>query len=84
MNKSSSKEYYQELSTNQKDKIFHLITVLADVSKIFNKQKFRSEPGQIYAFKAFQDRLLCFFFEGSKVIITNGFSKKQIRCPQTN
>lgn len=76
MGKSRAKEYYNELSENRKDKLFHLAKMLGDLGKIFNKQKFRNEDDKIYAFKPQPDRFLCFFFEGSKVIITNAFEKK--------
>ena len=74
--KSQPKEYYNDLSEDRKDKFFHLAKMLGDTGKIFNKEKFRHEDDQIYAFKPQPDRFLCFFFTGSKVIITNAFEKK--------
>lgn len=79
--KSNASEYFHQLTEVEKDKIFHLFKLLGDIGKIFNKQKFRDEGGQIYAFKSDQNRLLCFFFHGAKVIITNGFQKKQDKLP---
>ncbi len=76
MGKSQPKEYYDELTEDRKDKLFHLVKMLADIGKIFNIQKFRHEDDKIYAFKPKPDRFLCFFFEGSKIIITNAFEKK--------
>lgn len=74
--KSQPKEYYDELSEDRKDKFFYLAKMLGDIGKIFNIQKFRHEDDKIYAFKPKPDRFLCFFFEGSKIIITNAFEKK--------
>lgn len=76
MGKKQAKEYYDELSEDRRDKLFHLVKMLGNIGKIFNKQKFRHEDDKIYAFKPQPDRFLCFFFEGSKVIITNAFEKK--------
>jgi hypothetical protein len=74
--KSQAKEYYKELSEERRDKFFKLAKLLANMGKIFNREKFRSEDDKIYAFKPQPDRFLCFFFQGSKVIVTNAFEKK--------
>ena len=50
---------------------------------INNIEKFRYEGDEIYAFKSQPDRFLCFFFEGKKIIVTNGFEKKQDKLPLT-
>lgn len=44
---------------------------MANVGKIYNEQKITYEGDQIYAFKPTPDRFFCFFFEGSKIIVTN-------------
>src|SRR5437016_4790482 len=69
-------EYFNELPLPRKKKLMNLVKLLAETGKIFNEEKFRHEGDQIYAFKPMPDRFLCFFFEGSKVIITNAFEKK--------
>jgi len=51
------------------------------MGKIFNEEKFRYEGNQIYALKTSPDRFLCFFFEGSKVIVTNAYEKKTAKMP---
>lgn len=56
--------------------------LLGDIGKIFNEEKFRNEGDQIYAIKASADRFLCFFFDGSKLIITNAYEKKTAKMPQ--
>lgn len=75
--KMSAYDYFQELSEDRKDKAFYLFEKLGDTGKIFNKQQFRHEDDQIYAFKPKPDRFYCFFYEGSKVIVTNACEKKQ-------
>src|ERR1700752_848384 len=79
--KSPALEYYQELSIQQKDRLNHLFNILANTGKIRNEEKFRYEGDQIYAFKPAPDRFLCFFFEGSKVIVTNAYVKKTDKMP---
>jgi len=54
----------------------NLFKLLANIGKIYNEQKFRHEGDQIYVFKPFPDRFFCFFYEESKVIITNAYEKK--------
>ena len=48
---------------------------------ISDEEKFRNEGDQIYAFKTSDDRFLCFFFDGAKVIITNAYEKKTKKMP---
>ena len=79
--KSLVAENFSKLSLPRKKKIFTLFRLLGDRGKIFNKEKFRNEGNKIYAIKAFQDRLLCFFFEGAKIIVTNAYEKKSSKMP---
>lgn len=79
--RSLAQEFFLELTVAQRDKLLFLVRLLADKGKIFNKEKFMHEGDQIYALKSDQARFLCFFFEGSKIIITNGFIKKQNKIP---
>ncbi len=78
---SQAKDYYNKLSKVQRDKLMQLFRLLGDTGKIFNKEKFRNESDQIYAFKPQPDRFLCFFYIGSKIIVTNAFEKKQDKLP---
>lgn len=79
--KSSALEYYQELTKSQKEKLYYLFYMLADTGEIRNEEKFRNEGDKIYAFKPIPDRFLCFFYQGSKVILTNAFEKKMDKMP---
>ncbi len=65
--KSDALAYFKSLPTGRKKKLIHLLCLLGDIGKIFNKEKFRYEGNQIYALKPSPDRFLCFFFDGSKV-----------------
>ena len=79
--KSVALGYFKELSRERQKKLVHLLYVLGDIGKIFNEEKFRHEGDQIYAIKSSPDRFFCFFFEGSKIIITNAYEKKTAKMP---
>ena len=73
--KSQAKDYFDTLPFERKKKFDYLIRRMGDGGKIQDEEKFRSEDDQIYAFKP-QDRFLCFFIKGAKIIVTNAFEKK--------
>src|ERR1700722_16350483 len=74
-------KYFQNLPPDRAKKASRLITVIAQMGKIFNEEKFRYEGDQIYAIKPSEDRFLCFFYRGSKIIITNAYEKKSNKMP---
>src|SRR5262245_11974144 len=79
--KSEALAYFEALSFDRKKKFFNIVRLLGDMGKIFNEEKFRYEGDQIYALKPSPDRFLCFFFDGSKIIITNAYEKKTEKMP---
>lgn len=79
--KSPSLEYYNMLDRSQKIKLLMLFKRMGDLGKIIDKTKFNNEGDKIYAFKPQPDRFLCFFVQQQKIIITNGFCKKQSKLP---
>lgn len=79
--KSEALAYFESLPFDRKKKFINIIRLLGDMGKIFNQEKFRYEGDQIYALKPSPDRFLCFFFDGSKVIITNAYEKKTAKMP---
>jgi len=78
---SSVLEYYKELSIQQKNKLNYLFNIISNSGTIRSEEKFRYEGDQIYAFKPAPDRFLCFFYEGSKIIVTNAYVKKTDKMP---
>ena len=80
--KSSVQEYFLKLPSKRKDKVTALFMLMGKVGKIFNKEKFRYEGNQIFAFKPSPDRFLCFFFTKAKIIVTNAFEKKTSKLPK--
>lgn len=75
-------DYYQSLEADQRKKFLFLLKRMGDFGKISDKTKFINEGDQIYAFKPHPERFLCFFVQDSKIVITNGFRKKQQKLPQ--
>lgn len=80
--KSISLDYLESLGEKEQAKLFELMKLMGNVGVIKNKTKFRSEGDKIYAFKPQPHRFLCFFFEGQKIIVTNGFHKKADKLPK--
>lgn len=78
---SEALEYYNQLSVHERIQLLKLFKRMGDAGEIHDKTKFRFEGDKIYAFKPKPDRFLCFFYEGKKIIVTNGFRKKQQKLP---
>ena len=78
---SQALRYAEELSDADRKKLAALLMVMGDIGQIRNKQKFRYEGDQVYAFKPQPHRFLCFFFAGGKIVITNAFVKKSDKLP---
>jgi hypothetical protein len=81
--KSSAQAYFKELSLARQNKLMTLVKLMANQGEIQNIQKFRSEQDGIYAFKPKPDRFFCFFFTGSKIIVTNAYEKKADKLSPT-
>ena len=80
---SQALEYAESLSRSGRAKLENLLRLMGDIGQIRNKTKFRSEGDQLYAFKPQPHRFLCFFVERRKIVITNGFIKKQEKLPKS-
>lgn len=80
-NRSPALEYYNTLDTNDRIKLLKLFKRMGDYGEIRDTTKFINEGDKIYAFKPQPDRFLCFFYQGSKIIVTNAFRKKQQKLP---
>lgn len=79
---STALTYYKSLEADQRKKFLFLLKRMGDFGKISDKTKFHYEGDQIYAFKPQPERFLCFFIQERKIIITNGFRKKQQKLPK--
>lgn len=76
--KIPAKEYLEEATLDIKLKLAVLVKYMAEQGKIFDITKFRvvDSKEKIYEFKPLQYRFFNFFYEGRKIIITNGYMKK--------
>ncbi len=80
--KSQPLEYFYSMSNSQKRKLLMLFKRMGDFGKISDKTKFRNEGDGIFAFKPQPDRFLSFFTSNKKIILTEGFIKKQNKLPK--
>ncbi len=80
---SQPHEFYEGLDRDQRIQLLKLVETICKAGQIRNKTKFRNEGDKIFAFKPKPNRFLCFFVEGKKIVITNGFTKKQDKLPPT-
>ena len=74
-------EFSEQMPKDRVAKLAQFFKIMGDVGAIRNKTKIRHEGEQIYAFKPQPYRFLCFFAQGRKIIITNGFNKKVDKLP---
>ena len=69
-------EFFEKLPVVEQQKLFHIVKRLGDIGFVSDKTKFRNEGDDIYAMKPQPNRFLSFFYNGTKIIITNAFTKK--------
>lgn len=76
--KMPAKECLEETALDVKVKLAALVKYMAEQGKIFDITKFREVDSKekIYEFKPLRYRFFNFFYEGRKIIITNGYMKK--------
>ena len=73
-----AKEYLESVSLGARVKLAALVKYIAEEGRIFDITKFRivDPKEKIYEFKPLDCRFFTFFYEGGKIIITNGYMKK--------
>ena len=76
--KIPAKEYLEDISLDVKVKLSALVKYIGEHGKIFDITKFRviDSKEKIFEFKPLRHRFFNFFYEGGKIIITNGYMKK--------
>lgn len=70
-----ARDFVEGLSNADQAKVLALFQRIADVGKIANREKFRKERGEIFAFKSHQIRIPC-FRQGGAWYLAYGFIKK--------
>jgi hypothetical protein len=73
-------DYWNSLDARWQARLYALFERLANQGFISNKEQFRKEEGDLFSFKAYQARLLCYYApRKAVVVITHGFTKKTDR-----
>jgi len=72
-------DFIDELPESEKKKLIRLFQRTCEIGIPNNREKFRKEKGEIYAFKSFQVRVLCFYLPGQSrrtLVLTHALKKK--------
>jgi len=72
-----AEDFLDGLSQKEKTKLTPLLQYTANSGLLRNEQKFKNVGDDIFEFKGFQSRLLCFFDKGSLIILSHGCIKKR-------
>lgn len=87
---SPAEEFISELKKRKPTEFIKLIALLerfAEFGEIRDITKFRSEIPPLYAFKAQQTRLFCFFLPGASkktIVLLNGYKKESRKLSTTD
>lgn len=76
-------EFIDELQELDQMKILVLLKYAGDYGPPRNLEKFKKLEDDIWEFKSFQVRLLCFFDKNQLIILTHGFVKKSKKTPKS-
>src|SRR5438552_18417991 len=69
-------EFFNSLEARWQARIQVLYQRLGDHGRILNAEMFKKKEGGFCAFKAYQVRLLGYFRQDARVVVTHGFIKK--------
>jgi phage-related protein len=75
-------EFIEQLELDEQAKLLSLLERTADYGPPRNTEKFKKLEGDIWEFKSYQVRILCFFDRGQIIIATHGFKKKRDKTPK--
>jgi phage-related protein len=75
---------YGELTRSEQSQVVALVQRIADQGDLDNMEQFRQLHGysNLYEFKRFSVRLMCFFDGRGRIVLTHGFKKKTDRTPR--
>jgi phage-related protein len=76
-------EFMNKLSVEDRGKLLALFKRFGDEGRISNREKFQKLQDDIWEFKSYQIRVLCFFGENKTMILTHGFIKKKDKTPKS-
>lgn len=70
--------FYSRTQPRWQGRLNTLFKLLGDTGRISNTEFFRKfADGGFFEFKAFQERMPCYFRPDARVVITHGFTKKK-------
>lgn len=70
-------EFLDGLSRSERRKLDVLFEMLGEHGRISNREKFKKVEDDIWEFKSFQIRILCFYAPGRQMILCNWEIKKR-------
>lgn len=79
-----AEKWLESLPVTSQQKFAALFSQMGDHGRIWNERKFKHLTGsnQIFEFKVADDRILCFFFFGKRLLLTHGFRKSGDKTPK--
>lgn len=79
-----AEDWLESMPKSIQQKFAALFAWIGNHGRIRNETKFKHLTGteQIFEFKANDNRILCFFFIGKRLILTHGFKKKSDKTPK--
>lgn len=74
--------FFTGLDARWQARFLVLFKNLGDMGRIRSREQFRKFSGEFFEFKAFQNRMPCYYRPDRRVVITHGFIKKQDAAPK--
>jgi len=74
-------EFLTALEERWQARLLVLFQRLGDFGRIDNREQFKKVKGDIWEFKSFKIRMLCYYRPDKRVVVTHGFVKKEDRIP---
>jgi len=72
-----ARDFFDQMDARWQARLLVLFKLLGDTGRINSKEQFRKFAGDIFEFKAFQNRMPCYYRPDKRVVITHGFIKKK-------
>lgn len=76
-------DFMNKLPDRDQTKVMAIVTRLADIGHIRNKEKFKCIGNNLYEIKSFQIRIFCCFAKGRLIILISGYIKKSNKLKKT-
>jgi hypothetical protein len=70
-------DFFNQVEERWEARLLVLFKLLGDTGRINSQEQFRKFAGDFFEFKAFQNRMPCYYRADKRVVITHGFIKKK-------